>query len=63
MPTARESIEAYLLHKEVAEGRRLAVALLFAESMLRELGVAVAEWQEEASTLHRLKRDAVPSHN
>jgi hypothetical protein len=63
MATARESIETYLLHGDVAEDRRLTAALLFAESMLRELGAAVAEWQEAASTLRRLKRDAMPCRN
>jgi hypothetical protein len=57
MTSARESIEIYLRHKEVAEDRRLAVAILFAESLVRELGASVAEWQEAASRLRRLKRD------
>jgi hypothetical protein len=40
------------------------VAILFAESMLRELGLAVAEWEQTARKLQRLKREtAFPCPN
>jgi hypothetical protein len=64
MATARKEIETYLHRKEIAEGRRLKVAILFADSMLRELGMAVAEWEETAARLRRLKCEtALPHYN
>ena len=40
------------------------VAIVFADSMLRELAAAVAEWEEAAVRLRRLKREAsVPCSN
>ena len=57
MPTPRESIEAFLGRNEVAEGRRLAAAILFTDSMLCELGAAVEEWKETAARLQRIKRE------
>jgi hypothetical protein len=43
MAIPSENIEVFLDRNAIAEGRRLEVAILFAESMLRELGLAVAE--------------------
>ena len=64
MATAGENIETFLSRNEMAEGRRLEVAILFAESMLHELGAAVAEWEETAVRLRRLKREmTVPCSN
>jgi hypothetical protein len=55
MATPSENIEVFLEVNATAEGRRLEVAILFAESMLRELGLAVAEWEQTARRLQRLK--------
>lgn len=64
MDTPRESRELYLRHHNVTEGRRLPAAILFTESMLRELGAAVAEWEEMAAKLKRAERDGkVPCSN
>ena len=64
METPRETIELYLRHHQVAEGRRLAAAALFADSMARELDAALAEWKEMSARLRRLKRDLeFPSPN
>jgi hypothetical protein len=57
MATATENIEMFLQGKVMADGRRLEVAILFAESMLRELGVAVSEWEQAAVRLQRLTRE------
>jgi hypothetical protein len=57
MATPSENIEVFLHGNEMAEGQRLEVAILFAESMLVELGAAVAQWQETAVRLHRFKRE------
>jgi hypothetical protein len=56
MATANEDIEMFVQGNVMAEGRRLEVAILFAESMLHELGVAVDEWELAAVRLQRLKR-------
>jgi hypothetical protein len=56
MESPRENIEHFLSHHRVAEGQRLSVAIVFADSMLRELAAAVTEWQEVADKLRRLKR-------
>jgi hypothetical protein len=64
MDTPRESIELYLCRHKVAEGHRLPTAIVFAESMLRELAAAVMEWEEVAVELQRVKREMkVPSPN
>jgi hypothetical protein len=55
METPRATIELYLRQHEVAERRRLSAAIVFADSMLLELAAAVAEWQELAANLQRLK--------
>jgi hypothetical protein len=55
MATPSENIEVFLEGNALAEGRRLEVAILFAESMLRELGLAIAEWEQTAQRLRRLK--------
>ena len=57
MDTPRENIDHFLCDQNVVEGHRLPAAILFADSMLRELGAAVAEWQEMAAKLQRLKRE------
>ena len=64
MGTPRENIELYLRRHNIGEGRRLPAAILFADSMLRELGAAVLEWQDMAETLQRVKREMrLPSSN
>jgi len=64
MAIPSENIEVFLDRNAIAEGRRLEVAILFAESMLRELGLAVAEWEQTARKLQRLKREtAFPCPN
>ena len=64
METPIEHIESLLHANDMSEARRLEVALLLAESMLRELGAAVAEWEETAARLWRLKCGATsPSSN
>jgi hypothetical protein len=64
MAIPNENIEVFLEGNALAEGRRLEVAILFAESMLRELGLAVAEWEQTAQRLRRLKREtALPCAN
>ena len=64
MESPRENIEQFLSQHEVAEGQRLPAAIVFADSMLRELAVAVAEWQDMAEELQRLKRGmAFPCSN
>jgi hypothetical protein len=57
MTTPAEDIGTFLQRRGTAQGRRLEVAILFADSMLRELGVAVAEWEDTAARLRRLKRE------
>jgi hypothetical protein len=57
MDTPRENIDHFLCDQKVVEGRRLPAAILFADSMLRELGEAVKAWQEMAAKLQRLKRE------
>ena len=56
MPSPRENIDLYLRHHKIAEGHQLPAAILFADSMVRELAAAVAEWEQMAATLRRLKR-------
>ena len=56
MESARESIDLFLSQHEVAEGQQLQSAIVFVDSMLRELAVTVAEWQDMAEKLQRLKR-------
>jgi uncharacterized coiled-coil protein SlyX len=64
MATPSENIEIFLERNAIAEGRRLEVAIVFAESMLRELGVAVVEWEQTARKLQRLKQEmTVPCPN
>ena len=64
MATPRENIELYLCRHKVPEGKRLPAAIVFADSMLSELGTAVTEWREMAEKLQRLKRDMkFPSSN
>ena len=64
MATPSETIEIFLHRNDMAEGRRLEVAILFVESMLVELGAAVAEWEETAVRLQRVKRGmALPCSN
>ena len=64
METPIENFENFLHGNDMSEARRLEVALLLAESMLRELGAAVAEWEETAARLRRLKCGATsPSSN
>ncbi len=60
METPIENVEILLHGNDMSEARRLEVALLLAESMLRELGAAVAEWEETAARLRRLKCGATP---
>jgi hypothetical protein len=55
METPRADIELFLCHHKIAEGRRLPAAILFADSMLKELGAAVTEWREMAAKLQQLK--------
>ena len=57
MTTPGQDIETFLERHETAQGRRLEVAIQFADSMLRELCAAVAEWEETAARLRRLKRE------
>ena len=57
MPSPRENIELYLRDFKVAEGHQLPAAILFTDSMLRELAAAVAEWEEMAATLQRMRRE------
>jgi hypothetical protein len=64
MPTPRDEIERFLHQHRASDGRKLDVAIVFAESMLRELGAAVAEWEKAAVRLRRLKREtSVPCSN
>ena len=64
MATPRENIELYLSRHQIAEGKRLPAAIVFTDSMLRELNAAIAEWQNMADTLRRLKRESqFPSSN
>ena len=57
MGTPRENIEIYLSRNQIAEGKQLPAAIVFADSMLRELGAAMTEWREMADTLQRAKRE------
>ena len=57
MGTPRENIELYLSRHRIAEGKRLPAAIVFTDSMLRELGAAIVEWREMADTLQRVKRE------
>ena len=56
MESPRENVEAFLAEHHIAEGHRLPAAIVFTESMLRELAAAVTEWEELASVLRRLER-------
>jgi hypothetical protein len=62
--TPQQTIDLFLRRGDIAEGRRLAAAVVFAESMLRELGAAGAEWGKALVRLRRLQRDrALPCSN
>ena len=64
MATPQQNIDLFLLRGDIAEGRRLAAAVAFAESMLRELGAAGADWEKALVRLRRLQRDkALPCSN
>ena len=64
MATPQENIDRFLRRGDIAEGRRLAAAVVFAESMVCELGAAGAEWEKALVRLLRLQRDrALPCSN
>jgi len=60
MATPQENIDRFLHRGNIAERRRLAAAVVFAESMVRELGAAGAEWERTLVRLRRLQRDRAP---
>ena len=53
MATPLEEIEAYVGSTHTANGHQLAVALTFAQSMVRELEGTIAEWEAAVRTLQR----------
>ena len=53
MPTPYEEIQAFLADEQTTDDKKLDVGLLYAESMLRELGLVVTEWQ---ATIHGLRQ-------
>ncbi len=53
MTTPDEEIRGYLADEQTAEIKKLDVSLIYAESMLRELGLITAEWQ---STIDGLRQ-------
>ena len=57
MATPGQDIETFLERHETAQGRRLDVAIQFAESMLRELGRGRRGVGGGAAKLRRLKRE------
>lgn len=57
-PTPDDDIETFLKGHAATRSRRLDVAILYADSMMRELRVAVAQWEETARRLRRLKGEA-----
>jgi hypothetical protein len=66
MPTPQQEIKAFLSGGDADDSRRLDVATLFAQSMLKELRTAVAEWEATAATIERAhasrrRRDASAS--
>ena len=56
MESPSENIETFLSQHNIAEGHRLPAAIVFTESMLRELAAVVLEWEEMAAKLRRLER-------
>ena len=58
MTTPADDIEAFLKNHAATQGRRLEVAIVYADSMLRELRVAVAQWEETTRSLRRMKGEA-----
>ena len=64
MAQPHEEIQSFLSSSETTPSESNAVALLFAQSMCRELRLALAEWEEAAATLQQLSRDQfAPSSN
>jgi len=58
MAAPLEEVIAFARSTFVSNGRRLDVAIVFAESMLRELKASVREWESAAGALRR-ERDAL----
>jgi hypothetical protein len=54
MPGPDEEIRAFLADQQIAEVKKLDVSLIYAESMVRELGLIVTQWQ---ATLDGLRQD------
>jgi len=57
MPTPDEEIRAFLADQQTAEARKLDVSLVYAQSMLRELGLIETEWQATIRGLQQAKQD------
>jgi hypothetical protein len=57
MPTPDEEIRAFLVDEQTAEVKKLDVSLIYAESMLRELGSIMTEWQATIDGLRQAKKD------
>lgn len=56
MGTPNEDIESFLDSSETIDTRRMDVAILFAECMLRELQASVVEWEQTLVALEDLRR-------
>ncbi len=57
MSTPAEEIQAFLANKQTAEFKKLDVSLIYAESMLRELGLIVTAWQSTIDGLRPAEQD------
>jgi hypothetical protein len=57
MPTPDEEIRAFLPDEQIAEVKKLDMSLIYAESMLRELGLIVTEWQAAIYGLRQAEQD------
>ena len=57
MPTPDEEIRAFLADEQIAEVKKLDMSLIYAASMLRELGLIVTEWQVTIDGLRQAEQD------
>jgi hypothetical protein len=54
--SSNQAIQSYLADNSVSGPKKLTVATLFAESMVRELKVSLGEWEATVDALRVLKR-------